>query len=312
MQPNSLVIVNPNSGKRRGKHDWPLIKDLLEAAGFQFETVFTEYPMHAYKLVMKYISQGITDIITVGGDGTLNEVANGIMDQKEIPVSHISLGVIPVGKGNDWCRSFNIPYDYKKAVDIIKKRNLVCQDVGKVSYILDGTRNHRFFINVVGMGFDAAVATKVNKDKQQGKDAGELAYLKHIFTSLFGYKALPTFFQLDGKKIEKKVFSMNVGIGKFNGGGMKQLPNADPADGLLDLNIIKKISVVGIIFAVRRLFDGSILKMKQVEQYQAANIHIDADSLTWLEADGESLGHTPFEFTICPLALHVISGNPKT
>jgi diacylglycerol kinase (ATP) len=304
-----IAIINANSGKGRGKKDWHLISSLLTEAGILFDFVFTEYKMHAYELIQEYAFKGFANFIAVGGDGTLNEMANGIMEQKYLPISEISLGVIPVGKGNDWCRSFGIPFDYAKSVRIIKEGFTVMQDVGKVYYYQDDKKFHRYFVNVAGMGFDAAVAKKANIEKERGGNAGELAYFKHIFSCLMNYKSKLTKFMVDGSGLETQVFSMNVGIGRFNGGGMEQLPDADPSDGIFDINIIKKISVLQVLIQVRRLFDGTIKKMPQVEQLKGTHIQIESESPVELEADGESLGHSPFEFELLPECLRVYAGN---
>jgi diacylglycerol kinase (ATP) len=306
MKDQWIVIVNPNSGKRKGEKDWHIIEPLLKNAGILFKPVFTGKRLDAAEMLAVYTAKGYIKFIVIGGDGTLNEAANGIMLQKSIPNKEITLGVIPVGKGNDWCRSFGIPYNYQKAIDIIKAGKTVYQDVGKVSYFYKGEKAERYFFNVAGMGFDAEVASKVNHYKEKGKDAGELAYFRHIFSCLFGYKAVSTKFIMDGKVLRTEVFSMCVGICKYNGGGMMQLPYANPSDGLLDLTIIKKIGPLKVILNVRRLFDGTIEKIKEVELHQARSIIIDAEKPTNIEVDGESLGHSPFEFSIIPSCLKVI------
>jgi len=303
-----FVIVNPNAGKRKGEKDWLEIAALLNKAGVDFINVFTEHRGHAVELTRKYIENGYHNIIAVGGDGTLNEVVNGIFTQSHTPASEIALGMIPVGTGNDWCRTFNIPSDYKKAIQLIVRRKLFTQDIGSIKYISStGNEKIRYFINMAGMGFDAMVAKKTNKQKEEGK-SNPLSYAVNIFSSLFGYQSTKVDIMLDSEKIETGVFSMSVGICQFNGGGMKQAPGALPDDGLFDLTIIQPIGKFKVIRNVLKLFDGSFTRLPEVSTYRSSKIVIHSHPPMFMEADGESLGHTPFVFNILAKSLNVISG----
>jgi diacylglycerol kinase (ATP) len=304
-----FVIVNPNAGKRKGQHDWLTIARLLTEAGIEFTNIFTEHRDHAMLLARKYIENGFHNIIVVGGDGTLNEVVNGIFTQSHIPPSEITLAMIPVGTGNDWCRMYNIPSDYKEAIAAIVKGQQFVQDAGCVKYYNSlGLEKTRYFINMAGMGFDAMVANKTNRQKDQGK-GGPLSYFVNIFSSLFSYRFTKTIVKMDDQSIQCDVFSMSVGICQFNGGGMKQAPNAKSDDGLFDLTIIKPIGKFKVIRNVVKLFDGSFTLLPEVSTYTSANISIQSETPIYIEVDGESLGHTPFDFTIIPKCLRIITGN---
>lgn len=303
-----FVIVNPNAGKRKGEKDWLEIAALLSRSGIDFVNVFTEHRGHAVVLTRKYIENGYRNIIVVGGDGTLNEVVNGIFTQNHIPSDRITLAMIPVGTGNDWCRMFDIPGDYKLAIQLIIKQNIFVQDTGSIKYISsEGTETTRFFINMAGMGFDALVAQKTNKQKDLGK-SNPLSYVVNIFSSLFYYKSTKATILLDGEKVVSDLFSMSVGICQYNGGGMKQAPQAKPDDGLFDLTLIKPIGKFKVIRNVIKLFDGSFTRLPEVSTFRSAKIVIHSRPKLYIEADGESLGHTPFVFAILPRTLRVISG----
>ena len=303
-----FVLVNPNAGKRKGEKDWLEIAAKITASGIKFEHVFTEHRGHAVILTRKCIENGYRNIIVVGGDGTLNEVVNGIFLQKEIPTNEITLAMIPVGTGNDWCRMFNIPGDYKQAINLIKKRKVFVQDTGTIKYISsEGGEKTRYFINMAGMGFDAMVAQKTNKQKDLGK-SNPMSYVVNIFSSLFSYSSTKVTILLDGEKIMSDIFSMSVGICQYNGGGMKQAPTALPDDGLFDLTLIKPIGKFKIIRNIIKLFDGSFTRMPEVSTYRSSKIIIHSEPKMYLEADGESLGHTPFVFNIIPQSLNVVSG----
>ncbi len=301
-----LVIVNPNAGVKKGRRDWPEIERMLKNEGFDFTPVFTEHRDHANQITAEWIQKGIRNIIVAGGDGTMNECVNGIFSQDYLAPDQISLGMIPVGTGNDWCRTFGIPFNYHGAIQILKKKKTFLQDVGKISYFRKDVPKTRVFINIAGMGYDALVAKKTNLMKEQGK-GGPLTYLYFVFAGLFQYKFIEAIIDVDGQQVFKgEMFSMNVGICKFNGGGMKQVPNAIPDDGLLDVTLIKKASKFVVIRYARKLYDGTLIDLPMVSTYRGKVIRIRSTGRIYLEADGESLGHTPFVYEVIPRSLKVI------
>lgn len=304
-----LVIVNPNAGIRKGQHDWPAIEGQLKTEGFIFEAVLTEHRDHAKHLAAGFIERGGRKIIVVGGDGTMNEVVNGIYLQKAVSPVEISLGMIPVGTGNDWCRTFSIPFDYIKAIQILKKEKTFLQDVGKISYFKMEKQFTRYFINIAGMGYDALVAKKTNLMKEKGR-GGPLTYLFFVFAGLFQYKFIEAVIDVDGQQVFKgEIFSMNVGICKYNGGGMMQVPYAIPDDGLLDVMVIIKLSKFAVIRYTNRLFKGTHVDLPIVKTYRGKTIRIRSTGRLYLEADGESLGHSPFIYEILARGLKVVVGN---
>ena len=304
-----LVLVNLHAGTSKGKRDWPEIKNLLEEAGFQMQIVFTEHAGHAIKIVQNSIEkEGFTNIIVVGGDGTFNEVVNGFFKQKKQKTSDITLGMITVGTGNDWGRMYDLPAEYSEQVKIIQNGNTFVQDVGVVKYQSHQNRDNRYFVNVAGMGYDALVAHKTNQMKQSGK-GGALVYLINLLQALFQYKATHLEIDADGKQIfSGKVFSMSIGICKFNGAGMMQLPTAIPDDGLFDVTVIKKTSKLTVIRNIKNLYDGSFIKMKEVETFRGRNFTIKSipEHHLFLETDGESLGSSPLTFEVIPKAIKLI------
>jgi len=303
------IVVNPNAGSRKINRDWPEIKKLLSEAGLGFGFVFTEGPSHAIKLVNEAILNGERNFIAVGGDGTFNEVANGIFSQNKINHDEFTLAAIPVGTGNDWGRMFGIPADYKQAIDIILKGDTFVQDVGKVLYHDNDTSKTRYFVNVAGMGFDALVAGKTNKQKKSGKKAGALSYFINMLTSLFEYKPKQIQLEVDGESRTLNTFSLTVGVCRFNGGGMMQSPNAIPDDGLLDVTVIKKIGMGTLAIQLKNLYNGTFIKHPKVFSKRGGRIKINPLKSNFsLEADGESLGHGPFEFSILPRVLRVVIG----
>lgn len=161
---------------------------------------------------------------------------------------------------------------------------------------------------MAGMGFDAMVAKKTNKQKQLGK-GGPLSYLVNLFTSLIAFKPVITRLLIDGKPVDEDIFSMSIAICQFNGGGMKQAPQAIPDDGLFDITIITRVTRMTVIRNVAKLYDGSFVKLRQVKQFRGQIVKIESDPELYLETDGESLGHTPMTFEIMPRCVTVITGN---
>lgn len=303
-----LVIINPNAGYRAGEKDWPKIESLLLSYSFEFEAVFTERPFHAIEIARKAVESGYRRIIAIGGDGTLNEVVNGIFQQNIVPANEVTLGMITVGTGNDWGRMYGFPKKYEKAIRILSKGRTFLQDVGKVKYRYDSEDKSRYFINMAGMGYDALVARKTNILKARGK-GGPLSYLYNLIAGLFQYESIHLNIMVDDQQIiDEKVFSMSIGICRYNGGGMMQLPAAIPDDGLFDITVIRKTTRLRIVRNIRKLYDGSFVQLPEVSTFTGSKISITSTPRhsIFLETDGESLGHSPLDFELIPKAICLI------
>lgn len=302
-----FVIVNPNAGNGKGKKDWGRISDILRKSGISFDVKPTERKGQATEFTRELIAGGYRKIISVGGDGTLNEIVNGIFTQDHCPASEIILSMIPVGTGNDWGRMFGIPLVYEGSVKLIKESRLMLHDVGVVDYYSGEEKQKRYFLNIAGLGFEAIVVKKTNKQKDKGM-SNKAIYLYNLLSSLIFYRNTIADITIDGKSRSAKVFSVNVGNGRYCGGGMRQTPDAIPDDGLLDITVIKEMGRIEIIRSLGLLYDGSILSHPKVDGYRSNNLKVSSDSLLYLEADGESLGHTPAEFSIIPSAVKIVYG----
>ncbi len=309
MQGKWFVVVNPNAGNQKGRQDWNRIARMLSLAGIEYLSYFTEYRGHAMELTRKYVHLGFRNVIVVGGDGTLNEVVNGIFTQGHVAPSEVTLSMIPVGTGNDWCRMFGIPSSYAEAIALIGRNERFMQDIGVLEYTdREGRAEVRYFANIAGMGFDALVAEKTNRQKEHGK-SGPLSYFLNILKSLFSFSVTSTSISCNGKQLTPKIFSMAVGIGQYNGGGMKQLPRAVPDDGLFDITIIRPIGKLKIIRNLLKLIDGSFTRLPEVITCRAPEITIQSVPELYAEADGESLGHSPFRLVLLPRSLSIIRGD---
>ena len=245
----------------------------------------------------------------VGGDGTLNEVVNGVFQQEKYASTDITLGMVMVGTGNDWGRTFGIPTRYSEAVRLIKNGKTFIQDAGRVSYF-DGEQHKRHFINMAGLGYDGLVAHKTNVMKEKGR-GGTLAYLLNLLLGLFEYRQPTIEIDIDGTKVfTGRVFSMSVGICKYNGGGMMQCPKAIPDDGILDITLIKFIHKYKALVHINKLYSGNFENLSFVKLFTGKNITISRKQgvVMKLETDGESLGRTPYHFEVLPASLKVIIG----
>ena len=302
-----IAIVNLTAGGGKTNKDWPYIDRILKKEGIHFEPYFTDRRLHASIIARNKIKEGYSKIIVVGGDGTMNEVINGVFAQKRIQTTEVMLGMISVGTGNDWARTFNIPSDYEGAVRTIKQQKTFIQDAGLVRYLRNGKEWKRYFINIAGMGFGARVVERSNHMKERGK-SGPLLYFYNIFYSLIRYRSSAATIEMDGVSYDRKIFSLNVGIGKYNGGGMIQVPHAIVDDGLYSVTVIKKIGKLNVLANIKRLYNGSITSHSKVETYMARTLQIDGPTFLKVETDGESLGHVPVSFQIIPRSVRVISG----
>lgn len=288
-----FVVVNPISGSGKGLDDFPLISKLLRDNGISCEAVFTEHKCHATELTVSAINSGYRHIIVVGGDGTLHEVVNGLFIQKSVEPSDVTIAVIAVGTGNDWIRMFGIPTHYSEAIRAIKEGYTFLQDVAAVEYEESRFRQVRYTANVAGVGFDAAVIQRLQHMRAKGCK-GKSSYLRALAYTFFRYKPTGVKVWVDDRLIYNNLMlSMAIGVGKYNGGGIQQLPEAVADDGLLDITIIRPLHWWNIIFRLKRLFNGSIYTIGHVLHAKGRNIHIESSPEIQLEVDGELYGFSP-------------------
>lgn len=302
-----LVIVNPNAGNGKGRKDWQKISSILKRYGFSYKEIFTERKGHAIELSKEGIEARYRKILCVGGDGTLNEIVNGAFDQQFCSTKDITLGLIPVGTGNDWGRMFGIPLNYEGAIRIINEARLMLHDVGVISYYNGHVKNKRYFINIAGLGFESVVVKRTNAQKDKGR-SGKAIYFYNLLLSLLSYKNTMAEIVIDGVKSYADIFSVNVGNGRYCGGGMRQTPNAIPNDGILDVTVIKSMGRFEIIMNLNKLYNGTILDHPKIDGYTCRNAIISSDIILFADADGEYLGHTPVEFNIIPSGITIIYG----
>lgn len=301
-----FVIVNPVAGEGKGLLDFPKISKLLRDNGILHDPVFTEHRHHATELTVEAANNGYKRIIVIGGDGTLNEVVNGLFIQKVFDPKEILLAVIAVGTGNDWVRTFGIPHHYSAAIRAICEGHTLLQDVGRVTYTESQYRQSRYMANVAGLGFEAYAISIYNHMKAKGR-RGRWLYLWSIICAYFRYKSAGVRIIIDGKVAHHNLlFSVAVGVCKYIGGGLQILPKAVVDDGLLDISLIKPLHWWHIVFRVNKLSNGDIYSIGHVAHAQGHKVQIVSSPPVMLETDGELLGETPVDIEVVHRAIKVV------
>lgn len=300
------VIINPAAGNGQGKKKWAKINRLLQEAGIEFDHTFSVRRGHAAVIARNAARQGYRKIIAVGGDGTNNEVMNGIMKQQVVPSNEMTYSIIPVGTGNDWIKTHQIPKNTRKVIDIIKKGKTKCQDIGLVTYLNDGQQGRRYFMNVAGMAYDAVV-TKTAQERQNFT-SNQILYLYLVFSCLRNFVPIRGKVFFDGKTDEDDYYLVNIGICKYSGGGMQFVPHAVCDDGQFALTLARNLTRMEVIKATPILYNGKAGSHPKVDLYHAKSIRVESADKEpiLLEVDGEFLGGTPVEFTLLEKALKIV------
>jgi diacylglycerol kinase (ATP) len=297
------VIVNPVAGAGRTRREWPRIMGLFKGSGLRFEHDITEAPGHAIELAKTAAKNGYDTIVSVGGDGTINEIVNGLYASGNIKTT--ALGIVSTGTGSDYIRTVGIPRRYEDACRCLLQSKKRTVDLGVVEYNNNGSRVERLFVNFAGFGFDAEI---VRRTTRQFKALGSLpSYLMGLLTTLVSYRNKDISLKLDGELLERRVCAVIMNNGRYGGGGMFAAPGADLADGWLDVLIIGDMSKPDLLRSLPRIYKGTHLTHPKVTMKRAREIEVSPRSgRIELQADGELLGEVPARFRVLPSALNVI------
>ena len=287
------LIVNPIAGDGKCLNKLPKVENLLTGAGVEYTTLMTQSAGHAISLAKQAARDGFTTIISMGGDGTLNEVVNGIIGAAECV-----LGFIPAGSGNDFGRTFGLRSgDVGQACDVILRGNVREIDLGYTE--------GKYFLNVAGAGFDAEVGHMANV---WGKKyfPGQLAYIASILRQLVSFNPRDMHIELDGRLIDTKAWLVAVGNARFFGGGMMIAPAAEVDDRLFDVCVIGATSKLELLKVLPKVFKGDHVHHKAVKCYRASHVKLSSSSTMVTQADGEVLGTLPREFIIAAQRIKVL------
>lgn len=284
----------------------------LESSRIPFIAFFTEYRGHAVEIataILRKAAGNPVTIVAVGGDGTMHEVVNGAAAYPNAVVAFI-----PGGSGNDFSRGYNIPKKASQALrQILDQRSLLPMeiDLGKIGHNGD---QETYFMNNMGVGFDAAISKEANESRVKTFlnrfSLGRLVYVFILIKNAFTYRRTPVELTVDGKKLDyDSVWFVTVSNQPYYGGGMKIAPAAKPADGLLEVTVVQKLSRWKLLLVFISVFWGKHIAFKEVSQFTAKKIAIDTHAKVLVHADGEVIGHTPLTIDVCPGALTILSGN---
>lgn len=297
------MIVNPAAGAWKTAKKWPEIMELLESLELDFEYDVTEAPGHAIELTRSAVEKGYELVVAVGGDGTINEVVNGLYDANAL--GNVTLGVINTGTGADYIRTLGIPRRYKEACQtLVSPRGKVVVDLGIVECMSQGRKKKRLFVNFAGLGFDAEV---VRATTEKFKALGSLpSYLMGLFSTLFSYENRDVLLVVDGEIGERRICTILMNHGRYGGGGMLPAPNADPGDGLFDVLIIDDIAKPDLLVSIPRIYRGTHLTHPKVTLMRAREVEVKPAVNMAVQADGELFGEAPASFRVLPGALTVL------
>lgn len=315
-----LVVVNVFAASRKAGSVWKKAAAMLEEANVPYKAMFTGGPDNAIAISRKSCARGYRRFIAVGGDGTVHDVLNGIAEyvysgvDPDVAISDFTLGVLPVGSGNDWVKSTGVPQDVKSAVDVIAAGHTGFQDVVRVE-VLDPSDyasaplSVSYMANVGGVGLDARVCEIVNRKKEQGR-RGKKLYVSALLYCIKHRVPIRAKVVCDGKEVfYGRYLSIAFGVGRYSGGGMRQTPLAELGDGLLDVTVIPDIPIWTIAKEVPRLFTGTFHKVDVLTMAKCREVLVlpdgEADAEP-AEVDGEVVGRAPVRMTVLDEQIRVV------
>lgn len=283
------LIYNPVAGGGKAK---TIVESLAPqlASVEHLEVMMTRYRGHARELAAQVAHQPDQVVISVGGDGTHHEIANGLL-----PAGLATMAVIPAGSGNDFAGGLGIPTDPQAALAVALGTHAVRVDVGQVE--------QEYFLTVVGAGFDAEVAGLINTRPHGG--SGKLVYLQGILQTLFRYRPQVLTVTEGGQATSRPTLLIAVGNTSRYGGGIKICPEADPHDGTLQVVWIDGIPPLAVLPLLAKAYGGHHVKDPVVHTFQSPALVIDGPEALYVHADGELIGHLPVTIKAVPHALTI-------
>lgn len=295
-----LLIVNPVAGRGAGERVIPRIIRLLREHGLSFDLAQTERPWHAAELARQAVVNGYRTVVAVGGDGTSNEVLNGLVAAREAGEGEANMGVLCVGTGNDFAYGMGIPLDLEEGCAALARGQTRRVDVGHA-------RGFRYFGNGIGIGFDAAVNVVASRLQRL---RGFMVYLIAVLrTLLFYYRAPLTRIELDDRDMELPALMISVMNGRRMGGGFLMAPFSRPDDGLFDLCIGKKMSQLEMLSFVPRFMKGTQVGDPRVIMARSRRVRVKVQKETQVvHADGETLAldARELDLEVIPQGLSVV------
>lgn len=280
------VLLNPVSGRGRGEQVSPQVESLLRSQSLDFEITRTQAPRHAIQLAKQAVADGWDVVVSVGGDGTANEVLNGLARARLDGIGQAALGIISVGRGNDFAFGVGVPPDLEQACQALATNRRRWLDVG---FVQGGDYPQgRFFGNGVGIGFDAVVGFEALKLKRLH---GFPSYIVAALKTIFLYFQAPTVrVEFNGQSLSQPALMVSIMNGRRMGGGFMMAPQGQPDDGLFDLCIAGQVSRAGIFALIPRFIQGTQAGHPAIRTARTTQVTVSAvhGSLP-AHADGETL-----------------------
>ncbi len=277
------VILNPAAGRGYGARAEPQVREYLTADGIAFDMVRTEGQWHAAELARRAAEDGFETIVAAGGDGTANEIINGLMAASENGANP-RMGIIPAGSGSDFARGVGLPLDLREACRHLTSDGSAAVDVGRVR--IPG-QAPRYFGNVVGIGFDGAVLLETLSMKRL---RGLPLYLAAVLKSVFlNFEAPRTVITYDGERLEMPAMLVSIANGPREGGGFFIAPGAKPDDGLFDLCMAHEVSRLTILRLIPHFLRGTHVNLEPITMAQAKSVTVTSPDGLVAHVDGEVL-----------------------
>ncbi len=296
----TTFLVNPASANGSTGRRWPELARRAAAAGLEGDTLLSERPGHLSELAREAALGGARLIVVVGGDGSVYEVANGLVGVADPP----EIAVVPRGTGWDFVRTFGIPRGVEKATAIALEGETRTIDAGRVSYrAWDGSEATAVFANVGSAGMSGAIAKRANETtKALG---GKASYLWATFAVFSRWQAAEVEIAVDDERRTGRMFDVVVANGRFFGGGMQICPEARPDDGLLDVLTIGDVTKRDLVQTMPKIYRGTHLPHPKAELLRGAVVTVTSDTAIPIQLDGEQPGTTPVRFEVIPGALRL-------
>jgi diacylglycerol kinase (ATP) len=306
MSARALVIVNPAAGGGRAGRDWPRAADRVRQAGLRYEAVITTRPDEATELARQAILEGCPLVVAAGGDGTLNEVANGFFEGEDRIASPTRIGILPMGTGGDFRRTLGVSADVGEAAAVLAAGHARRIDAGRVTCRQPGGgRVVRHFVNVADAGIGANVADRVNGGFKLIN--GEITFSVAAALTLLRWRNKLMRVAIDGAERDLVLQQIVVANSQYYGGGMQIAPGAVTDDGLLEVVLVGdvgRIETLGLMASVRK---GTHLDHPKVEHLRARKVEVECSSAVGVDADGERPGALPAIFQVIPGALEMVA-----
>jgi len=284
-----IFIINPISGVGKQRLVETAIDKTLDKSIFDYDISYSNAPKHATELSKDAVDKNYDIVVAVGGDGSINEVAKGIIG------SNCILGIIPVGSGNGLARHFNLPFDISQAIEVINQCNTIKIDTATI--------NDQLFLSIAGVGFDALVANKFAK----GKRRGFWSYFKITVREYPKYKPKKYSLTIDGKKMNRRALLVSFANSNQFGYNTSIAPMAIINDGFLDVCILRKVPIVKAPFIAHLLFSKRIDKTPYMEIIKAKEVKVIRKKNSKIHIDGDSLKlNKELNIKINPLSIKVI------